>query len=273
MQGGIFIGIYVDTLLLINFFITFLLLQITAKLSKKEIKLARIIFSSFIGSIYSLTIFVDNVSDFLLNFTKLIVGMLIVFVAFKFARLSQYLKCVIIYYFCSFIFLGITVGMCFLFKLKFIAINNSILYFNLSAVNIIICAVISYLLSSLIVRIYNRSLSKKEMYMLIIIQDGITYRFNALMDTGNKLREPFSDMPVIIVDKSKMNVDCDDLNMRLVPVTSVGGRTMLKCFKPDKIIIKSSTGKEVVENAYIALSDNINDEIYSAILNCSILSV
>ena len=179
----------------------------------------------------------------------------------------------LIYFFSSLVFLGITVGACFIFKLKFIAINNSIIYFNISAINIIICAVLSYAISSIIIRIYNRTLSKNEVYTLIIIQNDCTYHFNALLDTGNKLREPFSNMPVIIVDKSKLDFILDDTKIRLVPVVTVNGRSMLQCFKPDKIIIKSSSGKEVIENAYVALTDNISDKNYSAILNSSILSV
>ena len=132
---------------------------------------------------------------------------------------------------------------------------------------------ISYLISSIILRIYNRTLSKKELYTLIIIHADNKYYLNAFLDTGNKLREPFSDMPVIIVDKSKLNIDLDEQKIRLIPVTTVNGTDMLKSFKPDKIIIKSSSGKEVIENAYIAFSDNISDKNYSAILNSSILSV
>lgn len=44
-------------------------------------------------------------------------------------------------------------------------------------------------------------------------------------------------------------------------------------FKPDKIILKSSKGREVIENAYVALSDDIKDDKYSAVLNPEILSV
>lgn len=259
--------------MLINFFITFLLLELTAKLAKKELNIYRALLASFLGSLYSLIIFADGIPEYILNITKLFSAMLIVIVSFKFVRLSQYIKCVLIYFFSSLIFLGITVGACFLFQLKFVAINNSVIYFNISALNIIVCAAISYLISSIILRIYNRTLSKKELYTLIIIHADNKYYLNAFLDTGNKLREPFSDMPVIIVDKSKLNIDLDEQKIRLIPVTTVNGTDMLKSFKPDKIIIKSSSGKEVIENAYIAFSDNISDKNYSAILNSSILSV
>lgn len=93
----------------------------------------------------------------------------------------------------------------------------------------------------------------------------------AFLDTGNKLREPFSNAPVIIVDSSK--ISADGKNTRLVPVSTVNGVGFLTAFKPDKIILKSAKGEEVIENAYIALSNDVKDENYSAILNYDILSV
>ena len=44
--------IYVDVLFIVNFFITFFLLLVTAKLSKRDDKLGRCVLASFIGGLY-----------------------------------------------------------------------------------------------------------------------------------------------------------------------------------------------------------------------------
>lgn len=273
MQGGIFIVIYVDVLICINFFITFLLLELTAKLAKKSGSLLRFVLASAFGGLYSLIIFVKNMPVVLTEVSKLISVLIIVFVAFKFYRVSQYIKVILIYYFSSVVFLGFTMLACFLFKLKFVAVNNSVLYFDISAPVIIACALFAYALSGVIIKIYNRTLSKKDIYTLIVEQDSKTYYLTAFCDSGNRLREPFSDMPIIIADSSKLSVTPDESKIRLVPVTTVNGRTMLKAFKPDKLILKSSNSSETIENAYIALSDTMCNKKFSAILNYDVLSV
>lgn len=270
-KGGIFIVIYVDILLALNFFVSFFLLQITCLFCKRKPKLVKIILASVIGSAYSLVIFCDDVPAFSLVLGQIAVSGVMVFVTFGFSRFYTFVKQLAVFYFGNFLLLGVMMAACYLFKLKFIAINNNILYFDVSSATIIVCSVASYVASSVIIRLYNRTLSKKEIYFLTIENNGTSTDLLAFLDTGNKLREPFSNAPVIIVDSSK--ISADGKNTRLVPVSTVNGVGFLTAFKPDKIILKSAKGEEVIENAYIALSNDVKDENYSAILNYDILSV
>ena len=270
-KGGIFIVVYVDILLALNFFVSFFLLQITCLFSKRKPKLIRIIIASAIGAVYSLIIFCDDVPALVLAITKLLVSFIMVFVSFGYKGVVAFLKQVAVFYFGNFLLLGIVMCACYLFKLKFIAVNNDVLYFDVSSATIIVCTAFAYIVSSVIIRLYNRTLSKKEIYFLTIENNGTSTDLLAFLDTGNKLREPFSNAPVIIVDSSK--ISADGKNTRLVPVTTVNGVGFLTAFKPDKIILKSTKGEEVIENAYIALSNDVKDENYSAILNYDILSI
>lgn len=256
---------------MLNFLLTFLLLEITAKLTKKRAKLARLVIASCIGAAYSMTIFWDDMPEVLSVVLKIASSLVIVAVAFSFHRVTQYIKSVLIFYFSSIIILGVTVAVCFIFELGFVAVNNSVIYFDLSAGMIIVCALLAYLISCVVIRIYDRVLSKKEIYTLKIEYKGNCVTLLAFLDTGNNLREPFSNLPVIVVDSSKINFTVD--SFRYVPVNSVGNGTLLRAFKPDKLVLKSSNGEEIIENAYVALSDNINNENYSALLNYNILSV
>ena len=256
---------------MLNFLLTFLLLEITAKLTKKRVVGVRFVFSSAIGAAYSLIIFCDGMNEAVSALLKIASSLAIVAVAFSFHRLTQYIKSVLIFYFSSIIILGVTAAVCFVFKLGFVAVNNSVLYFDLSAGVIIVCALSAYLLSCIVIGIYDRVLSKKEIYTLKIEYKGNSVTLLAFLDSGNNLREPFSNSPVIVVDKSKINFEIE--SFRYVPVKSVNGNGLLTAFKPDKMILKSSKGEEVIENAYVALSDNIENESYSALLSYNILSV
>ena len=66
-----FIVIYLDVLFIINFFITFLLLEITARLCKKEPRLFRLVLSAAFGGMYSMIILVDNLPWYISLISKL----------------------------------------------------------------------------------------------------------------------------------------------------------------------------------------------------------
>ena len=86
-----------------------------------------------------------------------------------------------------------------------------------------------------------------------------------LMDTGNNLREPFSDYPVIIVDKSIFNQLYTSETTRIIPVSTVNGESIIKAFKPQNVII----GDFVTDKVYIGESAVALDE-YKIILNINL---
>lgn len=218
-------------------------------------------------------IFLDELPTVILALSKFLSTLIIVLIAFKIRKLAQFIKLVFIFFFSSLIVLGFVVGVCFIFKLDFIAVNNSVIYFDISAATIITSAFVAYVLSTVILRFYNRCLSKKEIYTLIIENKNKTETFVAFLDTGNKLREPFSGMPVILIKKSKAENLIQDSKIRMVPITTVNKTSLIPAFKPDKILLKTTKNSEVIDNAYVALWDGIEDNGFTAILNCDILSI
>ncbi|MGN0532012.1 MAG: sigma-E processing peptidase SpoIIGA [Eubacterium sp.] len=259
-------------LFVINFFITFFLLQITAKLCKRPGNAVRFILASSVGGLYSLIILLDDINELLLSLSKIVACIVIVSIGFSFSRLRSFLMTVGIFLFSNYIMLGIIVGLYYLSKSQHIVVRNSSVYLDISARGLVVASFLAYIVSTVVIRVHSRVLSKKEVYTLVVSNKGREATFVAMLDTGNKLREPFSNSPVIIVDSLKGKPLVGE-QTRVVPVNTVSGSTLLQSFKPDKIILKSSAGQEVIDNAYVALSDDINDNMYSAIINPDILSV
>lgn len=258
---------------IVNFFINFFVLQITAKLCKKQIRVFRIIASSAVGGAYSLIILADKLPAYILLFTKLIVAVIMVLIAFNFYRVKSFLIATGVLLFSSFVILGVVVGIYFLTKSSYITINNSSVYFNIDSKQLIVCALCAYLASCLIVRMYNRSLFKSEIYTIEIENDDKCVTVFAFADSGNRLREPFSNYPVIIAKRDVIQSIVGKTKLRLIPTTTVNKSSVLPAFKPDKITIKGMKKREVIENAYVAMSDEINSDSFSAIINPEILSV
>ena len=80
--------------------------------------------------------------------------------------------------------------------------------------------------------------------------------FNALIDSGNRLREPLSGQPVLILDAAlaaRLGHSGPD---RRIAYGSVGGRGTLRCFKPDAIYIFNGRKRSAAPPVWIAASPN-----------------
>lgn len=260
--------VYVDVLFVLNFFITYLILLFTKVLSRKEAKTYRLLIASFIGGAYSLVIFVDELHFLITALGKIAVSAVIVFAAFGFRRASLFFKNLLIFYFTNMLFLGVILAVWLIFRPDGIVIHNDSVYFDISARVLLISAFFAYVISVAVVKIYNHTMSKNEIYSLTILKDENEWHMFAFLDSGNKLKEPFSDYPVIIVDKNKISADTD----RVIPFNTVGGDGILQAFRPDKITV--TFGKNTVETdeVYIALS-TVESKDFSAIINPEILKL
>ena len=204
---------------------------------------------------------------------KALAAAVIVLIAFRFYRVKSFFNTYLVFLFSSFLFLGIIIGLYLVFKSKLIVVNNSTVYFDIKARELLILALFAYAASSVIVRLYNRSVSRGELFMLEIFYGGESVSVFALSDTGNKLREPFSSGSVIVVKSEAAEDLFSGAPFRLIPASTVNSTTYLRAYKPDKTVLKNAKGEEVIENVYVALSDNIKSESYSAIINPEVLSI
>lgn len=260
--------VYVDVLFVLNFFITYLLLLVTRALTKTCAKSYRLLTGAFIGGLYSLVIFVPSLNAFTTVLARLAASAIIIFAAFGFKRLAPFAKSVMCFYFSNLIFLGIILAIWLTLKPKGIVINNDTVYFDIPASVLLVLALVSYVISIAVIKLYNYTISKKELYSLTIFKDDNKWHLFAFLDSGNKLTEPFSNYPVIIVDKNKLSYSAE----RIIPYNTVGGEGMLEAFRPDKVIV--SNGKKSFEcnNVYIAVG-NVESTEFSAILNPQMLNI
>ena len=260
--------IYVDVLFVVNFFITYLLLFATSFLAKSEMKQYRAIIASLAGGLYSLVIICDKLNFLISTLGKIAVSILIVFIAFGFKRFTVFLKNFFVFYFSNLIFLGVIYAVYMYFSPNGVTVKNSSVYFNITATQLVLSAFGAYIVTFIIIKITNRTLAKGEIYSLSIFTDDKEYKLFPFADSGNKLKEPFSDYPVIIVDKSKIPEKCE----RLIPCQTVSGEGMLKAFKPDKVIISSSKNKIELTKVYVAFSE-VKSKSFSAILSNELINI
>ena len=207
--------IYIDELILLNFIIDFSILKITSKILKLNTKTKRIVLSSLFGEISILYLFI-NFNNIELLIFKLVIGIIMNLIAFKFIDINSFIKNILYFYMFSF-FLGGT-----LYYLKIESLVKYQYYLLLIPLIMNILKKLTYNLKEII------NLKHK---VTIYLKNGKVLYLDGYMDTGNTLKEPYSNKNVIIINKYV------DENFFLIPFKTIDNSSLIKCFKPKKVYI------------------------------------
>ena len=201
--------IYYEEVFILNYLLDFMILYGTKRILKRNNKIIRIIIGSIMGSFTTFLLFI-NISSFILFLFKIIISILLVIITFGFKNI---IKNTIYFYLIS-IVLG---GFCYLFE-----INNN--FFLVLSSFIVIGILIKEFLS------YKEIYSNK--YLVTIIMGKKKYKLEGFIDTGNRLVDPISKKSVLLC-----NLNIESRNIIYVPYKALNTSGVIKCIKPDKIII------------------------------------
>ena len=113
-DGGIKMKIYIDVLILENFIVNLFLLLLTMKLIHHKCKTNIMIFSSFLGSIYTVVLLIPELKIFSYFPFQIIMAIIMVWITYGKTSIINLLKTTTIFLMVSFTLSGI----CFLFSLK-----------------------------------------------------------------------------------------------------------------------------------------------------------
>lgn len=262
--------IYIDILIITNLIINFFLILITSKFMYLKINYIRLIFGEILGAIYSLYILLPDYNFIISFITKLLMSVSIILITFEIKNIKLFIKVLICFYLTNFCFSGLVFILWFNFRPKNIIINNGIIYFDISPVVLIFSVLISYLILELINYIFDKNQRQNNLLLqeICIKSNNKLIKLIGKIDTGNNLKEPFSQLPVIIIRKNSVknilpenfdnfleinnfnnNTNIQNLkNIRFVPYRTVSNEGILPAFKPDSVILKNSP-----KQAYIAV--------------------
>ncbi len=281
--------IYVDVLLVINFIINYLLILGSGRLAGRQIKSTRLIVASLFGAFSSLVIFLPFMGTVLGGFFKLFVSITMVIIAFPYINAIQCLKDIFFLFAVSFIFAGSMLALWLLISPEKMLFYNGVVYFGINAVTLIGITTACYLVVEVLSRIYHRLRGEGEICRLIISCMGHTAEVRGLVDNGNRLIEPFSDIPVIVCWEKEISdvvpaqikhysdiSACQEplkQQIRLIPYHAVGKSGILPAYRPDSAIIILGGHTFNAMPVYIAVSpDRIGSSEYGAIVNPAVLN-
>ena len=193
--------VYPDVLILQNFFMNYLLLYLVNRMCSCKAKTWRLALGAFIGALYVLVVFLPELQSLYSLIMKVFVSVLMIVIAFSPYRLSRFLKLFVIFYIEAFILGGCIIAIIYLSNYNIQFTNNVFVTGNSFVRNfIIIGSVLGIAAVKLGFDYFEGYYSggRNRVPLEIITTKG-TSLIMALIDTGNSLKDPVTNSPVIIV--------------------------------------------------------------------------
>lgn len=277
--------IYLDVLILINFYITYFVILAVSVLTHTAIPFIRKLIACLIGGMSSLVIFLPDDNGLISAGVKVLLCVVTSFVLFYPCKKSRLVTYFMFLLGTNFVFAGLMLCLWLFASPLNMLYNNGTVYFDIDILTLIISTVLSYFLLRVIRKALDKNHSADKKYCISVLKGNTTVSLTAMSDTGNSLTDYITGLPVIVCNKES----CYDIlpnslkynatdntaiikdKVRIIPFSTVGGEGMVYAFKADKIIVSENSDHEsYIVNALIGISPH-NIKEYDAVFNPKIL--
>ena len=275
--------IYIDVLFLENFILNYIILYVTGLISKHKIKFLKIGLGALLGAIYVVMSYIIKEAIYFNFLLKIILSIVMIYLSFTPKTFKELLKLVIFFYLTSFVFGGAALGVIYMINSGKISIQNGILIGKYTIWTVFLGCVIATIVVILAFKFVKAKFSKKDLFCNIIIKiNKKEIKTRAMIDTGNLLKEPITNIPVVVMEhkllydvvpeeildnienilggdleKIPENIKNDYISkLKVIPFTSLGKQNgMLLGLKADKL--------EIVEDDIVKNVDKVIIGMYN----------
>ena len=294
--------VYLDIVFLENVLMNYIIIFATGVVIRDECRKWRIFAASVLGAAYTVVMYL-NVIPIYSNFAmKIVLSVVIVYVAFKVKSFKKLVKNLVIFYLVSFVFGGCVFALMYFLQPQMAQIRNGVFVGAYPIKIALIGGLVAFVVLQVSFRIVKTKFSKKDMIfdVQVVINEKIV-KVKALLDTGNLLKDPITGFPVIVVEHKSLrgvipekilnnldNIlggDIDELTkdeqfsktisrFRMIPFSSLGKQNgLLFGIKADSVNIILDEKIDKVNNAIIGIYDKsfTKNGAYTAILGLDML--
>ncbi|MCI8761095.1 MAG: sigma-E processing peptidase SpoIIGA [Clostridia bacterium] len=273
--------IYIDVVLLENLIMNFIILLATGLILKEEIKKVRLLLSSLLGAIYSVVSYMSILEIYSSMILKIILSIVIIYIAFNPQNMKKMWKDLLIFYLTSFVFGGAAFAFIYIIKPQEILMKNGLFLGTYPLKTIILGAIIAFIVIITAFTVVKSKITKKDMFCEVsILLNGKRIKTTAMLDTGNMLKEPITNTPVMVVEHTLL-YECipkeilnhlDELlggdfnnipenikeeymaKLKFIPFSSLGKQNgMLLGIRADSVTIKEEDTEKKQENIIIGM--------------------
>lgn len=212
---------------------------------------------------------------------KLILSIVMIYVSFKPKNMKEFLRKITFFYLTSFVFGGAALGVIYMVNAGKISIQNGIIIGNYTLKTIFMGIILAFIIIVVSFKFIKTKISKNDLFCNITIKiNRKSVKTKAMVDTGNLLKEPITNIPVAVVEhKILYNVvpieilenienilggDFSNISenvkkeymskLKVIPFSSLGRQNgMLLGLKADALEIEESDGSKIVDRIIIGI--------------------
>ena len=273
--------IYIDVVLIENLIMNYIILLATGLILKIKIKHIRLIIGSLLGAIYTIIGYIGILEIYSSFILKIILSIMIVYIAYYPQTLKKMWKELLFFYLTSFVFGGVAFSLIYIVKPQEIIMKNGLFLGTYPLKTVILGAIVAFVIIITAFKIIKSKISKKYLICEITVEiEGKKIITKALIDTGNMLKEPITNTPVVVIEHTLLYdvIPKEILNhleeiiggdfkeipeeiknkyvskLKLIPYSSLGKQNgILLGIKAKKLIILKGEEKEKIEKENIIL--------------------
>ena len=269
--------VYADVLIFLNTIVNFFIISFLGKISKINKKWYRYVFASIIGALFSLYIFLPKQIFLIELLIKFLCSAVIILTAFGFGNIRKFAHRSVLFYIITYLYAGFMFSLWMIFKPNGMIIHNSVVYFNISPLFLIIASGVIYLILILIKRIFPKKTSLNSCEMEIICNDK-SLNITATVDTGNFVSDIFTDSDIVFLNEKsakKLFGEIDPLFLeekmkrryRAIPCKTIEGSTVLNGFRCDKAFVNFDGRIAESISPIVVISKSLNNSENSALVS------
>lgn len=288
--------LYLDVIFLENLFMNSIILLATGIILKEPTYILRNVLASAIGSIYAIIIYVTKIEIYSNIFLKIILSIIIIYIAFKPGSFKSLMKHLIIFYLTSFTFGGVAIALLYFVSPQDILYQDGVLIGLYPIKIILIGGILGFFIITISFKNIKGKLGKNDMFCFIkIYEKDKALIIKGIIDTGNFLKDPITKIPVIVIEKQKlfeifpnrMLANIEDVikgkdvqlgeyssKIRLIPFNSLGKENgMLLGIKCDNIEIEYQDVTKKIDNVIIGIYNGVLSKSgkYSGLIGMDII--
>ena len=275
--------VYLDIIFLENLIINYIILYATGIILKIQIRNLKIFFASLIGAIYSVVYYIVQFGLYSNFIVKLILSIVMIYVAFNPINFKTLVRQVLLFYLVSFVFAGATIAIIYMVNSQNITIQNGVFVGNYTMVTVLIGIAIAYIVVITAFKMVKTRISKKDLICDIEVTiNGQDIRTKGMIDTGNLLKEPITNLPVVVMEytlfydvipkeilnnlEKILGGDLSEIpkkiqeqyipKLKVIPFTSLGKQNgMLLGVKAEEVIVRYNDEVKKIDKAVIGIYD------------------
>lgn len=271
--------VYIDVLIVLNLYINYFLVRSTSLITRRDCSSKRCLLAGTVGAVGSLLILFPELPFWVVALEKIILGGIMVFVAFGKQKFVDYAVSALFFLVVSFSFAGLMMALWTFVAPLGMVFTNGVAYFDIPLAAVIAFTAAAYFTVKLVRFFADKRLHCNKICCVKITVNGSEITLRGLCDTGNGLCDIITGKPVIICAADKLRtitprsildyfsgIASDEL--RLVPLKTISSEALVPIFRADKITIDGKSA-----SAVIGVTQNPMQPEIDCIFNPKIISI